>query len=356
MIAQLTQPTTWWLLAVAQHAGRMPSASLPWPAGICGGVSLAAVILVVVVLLRFRRFRVLVAAALIGVIVVLVPVRVITPGWPPTGWALVDCDVGQGDGEVLATADPGRAVVVDAGPDPDAMDECLNRLGVTRIPIVLLSHLHADHVGGLASVLRDRSVGAVGVGPSRVPAWAWVQVRAESAAAGVPIVQLNPGERLSWPGLTIEVIGPPAAESWPGGDDPSGTVVNNSSLVLRASTPAGRVLLTGDVELAAQADLLNAHLDLTADVLKIPHHGSRYSSPQFLDAVHARVAVASVGAGNPYGHPSPLTLSRLSSDGALVLRTDQDGDVAVLPGPGGPQIVRRGYPRPGPRAPPANRR
>ncbi|HWE91464.1 MAG TPA: ComEC/Rec2 family competence protein, partial [Pseudonocardiaceae bacterium] len=356
LIAHLTQPTTWWLLAVARRAARLPSASLAWPTGVLGGVALAAVILAVVVLLRFRRIRVLLAAALAGVFVVLIPVRVLAPGWPPAGWAMVDCDVGQGDGEVLATADPGRAVVVDSGPDEDAIDECLSRLDVSRVPLVVLSHLHADHVGGLAAVLRDRSVGAVAVGPSRVPAWAWVKVRAESAAAGVPVVQLNPGERLSWPGLTIEVIGPPAAESWPGGDDPSGTVVNNSSLVLRATTTAGRVLLTGDVELQAQADLLNARLDLTADILKIPHHGSRYSSPSFLDAVHARVAVASVGAGNPYGHPSPLTLGRLSADGALVLRTDQDGDVAVLPGPNGPEVVRRGDPRPGPRAPPAARR
>ncbi|HEX9337219.1 MAG TPA: competence protein ComEC, partial [Pseudonocardiaceae bacterium] len=167
----------------------------------------------------------------------------------------------------------------------------------------------------------------------------------ETAAARVPVVELTVGQRLSWPGLTLDVLGPPSAESWPGGDDPSGTVVNNSSLVLRATTAAGRVLLTGDVELAAQADLLESKVDLSAAVLKIPHHGSRFSAPSFLDAVHARIAVASVGAGNPYGHPSPLTLSRLATDGALVLRTDHDGDVAIIRGPA---VVRRGDPRPPP--------
>ncbi|HEX3649712.1 MAG TPA: MBL fold metallo-hydrolase, partial [Pseudonocardiaceae bacterium] len=210
---------------------------------------------------------------------------------------------------------------------------------------VVLSHLHADHVSGLPAVLRDWPVGAVAVGPSRVPDWAWHDVVRETAVAGVPLVELSVGQRLRWPGLTLDVLGPPAAESWPVGDDPSGTVVNNSSLVLRATTAAGRVLLTGDVELAAQADLLESGVDLTAAVLKIPHHGSRFSAPAFLEAVHARIAVASVGLGNPYGHPSPITLHSLSADGALVLRTDHDGDVAITPGP---IAVPRGDPRPAP--------
>jgi len=347
-IAHLAQWPADWLIGVAHHAAQLPAAALPWPTGWLGGVALAALIITVVIAMRSRRFRVLTIAVLAGVLVVVIPVRMIAPGWPPAGWAMVDCDVGQGDGEALATSQPDRAVVVDTGPDEDAIDGCLSRLNITQIPMVILSHLHADHVGGLAAVLRGRAVGAVAVGPSRVPAWAWAQVKQETAAAHVPLVELSPGQHLQWPGLAIDVIGPPAAESWPTGDDPSGTVVNNASLVLRAQTTAGSVLLTGDVELAAQADLLDAGTNLTADILKIPHHGSRYSAPSFLDAVHARVAVASVGLGNPYGHPSPLTLNRLTADGALVLRTDHDGDVAILPGPNGPVVVRRGDPRPAP--------
>ena len=287
-MAGLAQWPPDWLIGVAHHAAQVPAASLPWPTGWLGGVTLAMLIIAVVVALRSRRFRVLIIAVLAGVFVVVIPVRVVAPAWPPTGWAMVDCDVGQGDGEVLATSQPDRAVVVDTGPDENAIDECLSRLGITSIPMVILSHLHADHVGGLAAVLRNRSVGAVAVGPSRVPAWAWTQVKQETAAAHVPLVELSPGQHLQWPGLAMDVIGPPATESWPRGDDPSGTVVNNSSLVLRAQTAAGRILLTGDIELAAQADLLDARTDLTADILKIPHHGSRYSAPGFLDAVHAQ--------------------------------------------------------------------
>jgi competence protein ComEC len=348
VVAHVALPEVAWLRIVAHHTARLPGSAITWPIGWWGGVALAAVLGAAVVALRFRRVRALMAAALVGMFVAIVPARVFAPAWPPPAWAMVDCDVGQGDGEVLATGQPGRAVVIDTGPDEEGIDDCLTRLDVDRIPLVVLSHLHADHIGGLPAVLRDWPVGAVAVGPSRVPNWAWTQVRRETSAARVPLVELAPGERLSWPGLTLDVLGPAPADSWPVGDDPSGTVVNNSSLVLRASTAAGRALLTGDVELAAQADLLQSGVDLTATVLKIPHHGSRFSAPGFLDAVHARIAVASVGAGNPYGHPSPLTLSRLTSDGALVLRTDEDGDVAIVPGPTGPAVVRRGDPKPPP--------
>jgi competence protein ComEC len=235
-------------------------------------------------------------------------------------------------------------VVVDTGPEPGPVDECLRRLGVDRVPLVVLSHLHADHTGGLASVFEGRSVGAIAVGPGRAPGWAWQQVSREAGRRGVPLLELSQGQRLSWPGLTIEVLGPRyvTARS-PAQQD--GTMINNSSVVLRAETSAGRVLLPGDVELAAQADLLGDGADLRADILKVPHHGSRFSLPGFLSAAAPRAALVSVGAGNSYGHPSQSTMDVLKSLGALVTRTDVDGDTAVLPGEGGPAIARRGEPR-----------
>jgi competence protein ComEC len=298
--------------------------------------------------LRRRRVRVLVAVALLGLVLFFVPGRVVRPGWPPEGWAMVDCDVGQGDAEVLATATPGRAVLVDTGPDPAYVEACLDRLGVTRIPLIVFSHLHADHIGGLAGALAGRSVGAIAVGASRVPAWAWDQVRALAAQAHVPVLQLRRGQRLSWPGLSFRVIGPEPEDALATGATDDGTAINNTSVVLLARTRAGTVLLSGDVERQSQLDLLADGAPVRADVLKIPHHGSRYSAEKFLEAVHARIAVASAGKGNPYGHPSPVTLRELHQDGALVLRTDQDGSVAILPGRDGPVALTRGDPLPAP--------
>jgi competence protein ComEC len=345
----LAAPEVGWIVGVGTTSADLPGAAVPWPAGWFGALLLGAIVAIVLVCLRFRRMRVLVLLGLLGWLVIVVPPRVATPGWPPQGWAMIDCDVGQGDSEVLATADPRRAVLVDTGPDTDAVDDCLRRLGIDRIPLLVLSHLHADHIGGLRGVLQGREVGAVAVSSSRTPRWAWEQVRRLTADAGVPLVELTKGQRLTWPGLTMDVLAPLPGELTALSSEAEGTEINNTSFVLRANTSAGRVLLTGDVELQAQADLLSSGEDLHAEVVKIPHHGSRYSIPAFLDATGARVAVASVGAGNRYGHPNALTLQRFSDHGALVLRTDRDGDVAIVRGNvAGPQVVRRGQPRPPP--------
>jgi competence protein ComEC len=306
---------------------------LPWPDGVVGAVLLAALVLVLLVLGRSPRFRAVLAAVLLGLALVLVPTRIAPPGWPPAGWTVVACDVGQGDAVVLATGRPGWVVLVDAGPDDGLVDACLDRLGVQGLAMVVLSHLHADHVGGLAGALRDRPVGAVAVGPVREPRWALTEVARRAGAAGAPLVALSAGRRLRWPALTLDVLGPRRPATWVDPDD--GTAVNDGSLVLRAVTPAGTALLTGDVELAAQADLIGSGVNLRADVLKMPHHGSRYTSVGFLNAVGPRAVLVSVGAGNRYRHPDPGLLGGLERAGVAVHRTDIGGDVAVVVGPQG---------------------
>lgn len=341
LLVRLAGPEADWLILVAGHAADVPGAVIAWPGGWLGGLLLAGCAALLVAALRRRRLRVLVGAVLTGLLVVVVPVRVIAPGWPPDGWAVVACDVGQGDATVLATGDVGRAVVVDTGPEAGPLAACLDRLDVSRVPLVVLSHLHADHIGGLDAVLADRAVGAVGVSRARVPPWAWEEVGRKAQDAGVPVVELTAGQRLVWSELVIEVLAPDDKEVMPAAES-DGTEINNASLVLRAVTPAGRVLLSGDVELAAQARLLDEWADLSADVLKVPHHGSRYTSPELFAAVRPRIAVVSVGVSNRYGHPSPVTLRMLARTGTLVLRTDTGGDTAIVPSATGPRAVSRG--------------
>jgi competence protein ComEC len=348
-LAWASEPFVGWLVVVADRAAGISRAALPWPSGIGGALLLAGVLVVLVLLGRSPRRRALLLAVGLGLVLVLVPTRLVPPGWPPAGWAAVACDVGQGDALVLATGRPGWVVLVDTGPDDGPVDACLRRLGVQGIALVVISHLHADHIGGLAGALRGRPVGAVAVGPVRVPEWALRKVARQAADAGAPVVALAAGGRLSWPALTLDVIGPPHPAAFVDAED--GTQVNDGSVVLRATTPAGTILLPGDAELAEQADLLGAHADLRSDVLKMPHHGSRYSVPAFLDAVAPRAVLVSVGAGNDYGHPNVALLGRLAGAGAAVRRTDESGDVAVVPErvDGGLLVVTRGDPQPAPR-------
>lgn len=333
----LAGPAVSWLVLVAREAASVPGAVVGWPDGWWGGLAAAFVCVGVVLAVRSRLLLTMLTAGSVGIAVVAIPVLVVAPGWPPQRWVFVACDVGQGDGLVLSTGERGSAVVVDTGTELGDIDRCLDRLDVDRVPLVILSHLHADHVGGLAAVLDGRAVGGIATGQGRTPEWAWQQVVTTGRRFDVAVLELTVGQQLTWPGLRLRVLGPRYVP--PPDPDADGTEVNNASVVLKAETPAGSLLLTGDVELAAQADLLASGENVRADVLKVPHHGSRSTLPRFLDAVDPAIAVISVGATNRYGHPNATLIDELRAEGAMVVRTDARGDIALVEADGGLRIV-----------------
>jgi competence protein ComEC len=323
-----------WLVAVGTRAAHVPDAAVSWPGGSTGAAVLVIAFLAAVAMLRRRPVRRVAIALMVGAAIVLVPVRTVLPGWPPAGWLFVACSVGQGDALVVH-AGPGAAMVVDAGPDPTAVDGCLRRLGVRSVPLLLLTHLHADHVDGLAGVLRGRSVGEVDVGPSREPPGGWREVEDGARERGLPIRTVEVGERRQFGGLVVDVLAPERPFHGTRSDP------NNSSVVLRVVTGGTTLLLTGDAEVEAQDALVRSGADLRAAILKAPHHGSAYQSPAFLRAVHASVGVISVGRDNDYGHPSPALLHELDRLGIRALRTDRDGDIAIRVREGRLAVVTR---------------
>ena len=141
------------------HAGAaLPGSARPWPATPAALAFLAVASATAGVVMGAVLARRWLALLLVGVMMVALALPPVRPGWPPAGWALVACDVGQGDGLVVA-AGRGDAIVVDTGPDPVIMGRCLDALGVRRVPLLVLTHFHADHVGGLVGVLRSHPVG-----------------------------------------------------------------------------------------------------------------------------------------------------------------------------------------------------
>ncbi|SCG50557.1 ComEC/Rec2 family competence protein [Micromonospora coxensis] len=334
-VAWLASWPAWWLVTVARVGARLPAGTLPWPGGVSGALLLA--VLTVALLLAARRpvVRRLVAVGAVAVMLGTLPVRILADGWPPAGWVLVGCAVGQGDALVLPVA-AGRAVVVDAGPEPSLVDGCLRRLGVREVSLLVVSHFHADHVGGIAGVLRGRRVGGIVTPALAEPASGRDLV---AAAAGTVAPQAGvAGWTYRAGGVELVILGPPYPLRGTRSDP------NNNSLVLRAAVAGVRVLLAGDAETEEQRALLERappHA-LRAEVLKVAHHGSAYQDPAFLDAVRPAVAVVPVGTGNDYGHPSPSVLAWLARGGVRVLRTDTDGDVAVVTGRHGLAVVTRG--------------
>lgn len=312
----------WWLVKVADVGATIPAGSIAWPAGVGGAVLLTGLVVVLLAGVRFRAVRLITATVAVAATVTLVPVRLIMPGWPPPGWLVVACDVGQGDAIVLRAGQT-SAVVVDAGPKPDGIDRCLDDLDVDEIPLAFVSHFHLDHIGGLDGLLghRPRTL----ILPSfPEPASSREAVLRAALLAAVPVIEAGPGGAWRVGDLDLHVL-PTSRLSGTHSD------ANNNSLILSASLGGVSILLLGDAETEQQA-LVRAP---PVQILKVAHHGSSFQDSALLDALHPRVALVSVGAGNDYGHPSESVLARLRANGALVYRTDRDGDIAVVRAPTG---------------------
>lgn len=320
----------WWIVTVARHAADLAGATLPWQttggaiaglAALCAGAGwLAPKVL--------ARPSASVLAAVALVLVVVRPWGRL--GWPPEHWLVVMCDVGQGDAFAV-NAGPGAAVVIDTGPDPRLVDRCLDDLGVRRVPAVILTHFHADHVNGLPGLLDGRQVEALLVSPASLPPDGAAAVRAWAAEAGVECVVPAVGQRWEAGETRWEVVGPPAATARPVGVDPrDGSAANNASIVVRLVVGGHRFLFTGDAEPEEESALLAMGAKLRAEVVKVSHHGSSRQVPAFYQATGAGIALVSVGEDNDYGHPAAATLELVDGLGMEVFRTDVDGAVAVV--------------------------
>ena len=259
----------------------------------------------------------------ISTLIILISITVLQR-WPGGDWEIANCDIGQGDSMVINLGNH-QGLVIDVGPDPVAEDRCLKALGIKEIPLLILSHFHADHVAGLPGALNERTVGQVWVSVNSAPLVE--SAMAQSALAGVEMIQAVRGMSSRVGPLTIRVLWPTvnatSFEEMPG----EGSQINNSSIATLITSDQFSIFAGGDLEPPVQQILVN---DIApVDIYKVCHHGSRYQDLDFMAALHPRISIISVGVGNMYGHPAVQTLDALTRLGSQVLRTDIDGAIAV---------------------------
>ena len=313
--------------AIATHAAAVPHAApMVLPTAIAALAGAAASVAFVAACLSERPARALLVCLVATAAMILEPLLPLRRGWTE----LHMIDVGQGDALALRTR-RGRWVVIDAGRSwlggdagrTTVVPYLSHRGG--DVALFVLSHPHADHVGGAASLFaalrpaRFLDPGYAGGSPP------YRAALAEARRDAIPWQRIHPGDSLVVDEMVLTALAPDSA--WTS----ALTDANLASAVLRVRVGDVRMLFTGDAE-GPEEEWLLAHsaASLSADVLKVGHHGSSTSTTApFLAAVHPRVALVSVGAGNSYGHPDREVIAALEHAHAQVLRTDLAGTVIV---------------------------
>lgn len=233
-------------------------------------------------------------------------------------------DIGQGDAIYMRTPE-GNDILVDGGPG----DAVLSKLGRTlpygdrKIELIVLTHPHADHVSGLVEVLKHYHVGAVMLPEVEYETATYAAFLNLVKEKGVKIVRPKLGQRIFLDSaVVLDILYPVVGYFENAPND-----INDASVVARLSLGQSQILLTGDAGKTIENFLLKANLPISAEILKVGHHGSRHStSGSFVEKIKPDYAVVSVGK-NSYGHPHPEAVSALGQIKTQILRTDEAGDV-----------------------------
>lgn len=325
-----------WIAGIAETVAAVPAQRLSWLEGLTGAVALGVVCTALIAALLMpagMRGRRMLHATSIAVLAATAGwgaaqaalVSVAVPWTVPAAWQIAMCDVGQGDAVLIRS---GSAVaLIDSGPDPDLLRQCLDRFGIDRLDLLVLTHFDADHAGGVDAVVGR--VARVWHGP---PDADGARDLARLEAAGAALHQARTGDALHVGAATVRVLWPAASVREAGNDASLAIDVRGDGLP--------PTLLLGDLSAEPQARMRASAATQDYAVVKVAHHGSADQDPALYAAIDAELALIPVGRDNDYGHPRARLLTLLRTGGTRVARTDVDGTVAVWLADGGLRLWR----------------
>lgn len=247
--------------------------------------------------------------------------------WPLRDWSVVSCDVGQGDSTVIQSQ--GMVAVIDVGRDDRLVDDCLQRLEISKIDLLVLTHFDMDHIGGLRGAIGGREVGLAMVSPFKDERWGATGTNLYLAKTGVPLVQVEKGMQGKLGDIAWQVLAPNrnAAEA----EDS-----NDASIVMLWKAAEFNILTMADVGEKGQMRLArdrkwwsDSQIHRVPLILKVSHHGSADQFHELIEELKPDLSLISAGQNNSYGHPTQRTLSLLASTGSSIYRTDELGSISV---------------------------
>jgi competence protein ComEC len=346
-LTYLASEATWLISKIAKFFANQENVTLGWPTGFSGALISGSVVIAILLWVKaepnsLRNLGLSALAVIVAVSVGAIGFNLVrSANWPLSDWQVVACDVGQGDALVVRSL--GLVALIDVGRENRPVDECLRRLDVHRIDLLVLTHFDMDHIGGLSGALADRKVGLALISPFKDERWGATGTNILLSRAGVRVIGVEKGMTGELGNFKWQVLNPNRAAV--GAEDS-----NDASIAMLWQTAEFNLLTLADLGEKGQMRICaqstwwqDPSLQAKPLVLKVSHHGSADQYGELIEQLRPDLSLISVGERNSYGHPTLRTLRLLQGTGSRIERTDESGSIAVAFQEGG--LVTANAPR-----------
>lgn len=327
------------IIMISSWLASLPNETISWPIGVAGALAALGLIAASVLWLRAKSLPLNNLGILALSLILATSVgsmsfhQIRSSSWPMADWQVVACDVGQGDAMVIRSK--GLIAVIDTGRQDKPVDECLSRLSIHKIDLLVLTHFDLDHVGGIRGVARGRQIERVMISPFKDERWGAIGTNLFLKTTGAEITSAESGMTGTFGNFSWQVLSP--------GRFAKGTEdSNDASVVMLWSSAEYNLLTMADIGERGQMRMVSGSawwkmpsIHEVPLILKVSHHGSGDQYFELLEALNPDLSLISVGSGNSYGHPTQRLISELKKAGSTLARTDELGSIAISVGASG---------------------